>query len=147
MKCPEPMSHQIIPIFQNKHWTKHCFLTTKRQLHNQMNTVMVTNQIQYFSNFQRISQTLCIVQQADRLRQQWLGWQQCVSYKHKHTVSKGNITFQSDFQNQSVTKWLAPLPSANQMILLSLKSLLITKGQKGNRGAQKMNIFTTLVEL
>ena len=30
---------------------------------------------------------------------------------------------------------------------VKLKSLLIMKGQKHNRGAQKMNLFTTLVEL
>ena len=28
-----------------------------------------------------------------------------------------------------------------------LKSLLIMKGQKRNKGAQKMNLFTSLVEL
>ena len=31
--------------------------------------------------------------------------------------------------------------------LLTLKTLLIMKGQKRNRGARKMNLFTTLVEL
>ena len=32
LKCPKPLClTKLFPIYQNKHWTKHCILTTKLQ--------------------------------------------------------------------------------------------------------------------